>query len=113
MALIRLSEQDNVGVATSTIAPGNELAVGELKLVARDAIPFAHKIALRPIAAGEKVIKFGVPIGSATVAIEAGRHVHVHNIKSDYINNEVDFFEPAGGPASSAGGSNGSRGADR
>jgi hypothetical protein len=42
------------------------------------------------------VIKFGVPIGSATVPIEAGRHVHVHNIKSDYIDNAVDFFEAAG-----------------
>lgn len=97
MALIRLAEQDNVGVATSSLAPGEALAVGDVTLIARDAIPFAHKVALRAIAAGEKVIKFGVPIGSATVAIEAGRHVHVHNIQSDYINNQVDFFEPAGG----------------
>jgi altronate dehydratase len=96
MALIRLSENDNVGVATSTLAPGDALVVGELELVARDPIPFAHKVALRTIAAGEKVIKFGVPIGSATAAIEAGRHVHVHNIKSDYVNNEVDYFEAAG-----------------
>ena len=96
MALIRLSEQDNVGVATSNVASGAELAVGDIKLVARDAIPFAHKIALRPIEAGEKVIKFGVPIGSATNAINPGEHVHVHNIKSDYVNNAVDFFEPAG-----------------
>jgi altronate dehydratase len=96
MALIRLSEDDNVGVATSTLAPGDMLVGGALELVARDPIPFAHKVALRPIAAGEKVIKFGVPIGSATAAIEAGRHVHVHNIKSDYVNNEVDFFEAAG-----------------
>jgi hypothetical protein len=31
------------------------------------------------------------------VAIERGQHVHVHNIKSDYVNNEVDFFEEAAG----------------
>ena len=99
MALIRLSEQDNVGVATSSLAPGEELVVGALRLVARDAIPFAHKVALRPIAAGEKVVKFGVPIGSATAAIEAGRHVHVHNIRSDYVNNVVDNYEPAGADA--------------
>jgi altronate dehydratase len=96
MALIRLSEHDNVGVATRSLAAGDKLAVGALELVARDPIPFAHKVALRPIAAGEKVIKFGVPIGSATVPIEAGRHVPVHNIKSDYIDNAVDFFEAAG-----------------
>ncbi len=104
MALIRLSEQDNVAVATSNLAPGEELVVGALRLVARDAIPFAHKVALRPIAAGEKVVKFGVPIGRATAAIEAGRHVHVHNIKSDYVNNVVDNYEPAaaGGDAEGA-----------
>ncbi len=117
MSLIRLSEQDNVGVATSNLARGEELALGELRLVAREPIPFAHKVALQPIAAGGKVIKFGVPIGSATVAIEAGQHVHVHNIKSDYINNEVDYFDPAGGSDDSAGGKagcgNGSKGADR
>jgi altronate hydrolase len=96
MALIRLSEHDNVGVATNSIAAGDRLGVDALEVVARDPIPFAHKIALRPIAAGEKVIKFGVPIGSATAPIEAGDHVHVHNIKSDYINNEVDYFEAAG-----------------
>jgi hypothetical protein len=31
------------------------------------------------------VIKYGVPIGSAIVEIEAGEHVHLHNMKSDYI----------------------------
>lgn len=102
MALIRLSELDNVGVATSSLSPGAALAVGDVTLVAQDAIPFAHKVALRPIAAGEKVIKLGVPIGRATVAIEAGRHVHVHNLRSDYINNQVDFFEPAGGAGGKA-----------
>ena len=37
-----------------------------------------------PIAAGEKVLKYGAPIGTATAAIAAGEHVHVHNIESDY-----------------------------
>ena len=41
------------------------------------------------------MFKYGVPIGRAKVAIEPGQHVHVHNIRSDYVNNEVDFFEEA------------------
>jgi hypothetical protein len=41
------------------------------------------------------VFKYGVPIGRAKMAIEPGCHVHVHNIRSDYVNNEVDFFEEA------------------
>ena len=47
-------------------------------------LPLGHKIARRAIAAGEKIVKYGAPIGSATVAIPAGAHVHVHNVKSDY-----------------------------
>jgi len=42
-----------------------------------------HKYALRDIAAGENVIKYGMPIGHATCAIKAGEHVHVHNVKTN------------------------------
>ncbi len=97
-ALIRLSPDDNVAVAIKSIAPGTEVEVDGIRLVARDAIPFAHKMALRPVRPGEKLIKYGVPIGSATRAIEPGGHVHVHNIKSDNVNNEVDNFEEADAP---------------
>ena len=93
--LIRLSERDNVAVVASSIARGAVLEVDGESLVALDPIPFAHKIALRPIGQDEQVLKYGVPIGRAKVAIEPGRHVHVHNIKSDYVNNQVDFFEDA------------------
>jgi altronate dehydratase len=44
-------------------------------------IPFGHKVALAPIAAGETVIKYGVVIGHAKTGIREGEHVHVHNIE--------------------------------
>jgi len=44
-------------------------------------IPFGHKVALRPIAQGEPVFKYGVAIGTATQAIAEGEHVHVHNCR--------------------------------
>jgi altronate hydrolase len=94
-ALIRLASEDNVGVAIRAIPAGAEVEVDGIRLVARDAIPFAHKMALRPIQPGGKVVKYGVPIGRATGAIEPGMHVHVHNIRSDYVNNAVDNFEEA------------------
>ena len=47
-------------------------------------IGIGHKIAIRPIKTGEKIIKYGVPIGSAICDIYSGAHVHLHNIKSDY-----------------------------
>lgn len=39
-----------------------------------------HKYAIRPIANGENVIKYGMPIGHATCDIAVGDHVHVHNV---------------------------------
>ncbi len=44
-------------------------------------IPFGHKVALRPIAAGDPVVKYGVAIGFATNDIATGEHVHVHNCR--------------------------------
>ena len=42
-----------------------------------------HKYALRDIAEGENVIKYGMPIGHATGLIRKGEHVHVHNVKTN------------------------------
>ena len=42
-----------------------------------------HKYALRDIAEGENVIKYGMPIGHATRPIAKGEHVHVHNVKTN------------------------------
>ena len=92
---ICLAEGDNVGVVTSDVRPGIELRIDARRLAVKDPIPFGHKIALADIAVGDKVIKFGVPVGRATTTIRAGEHVHVHNIESAYINNAVDHFEAA------------------
>jgi hypothetical protein len=93
--LIRLSERDNVAVAGRNLERGAVVEVGGVELVLRDPVPFAHKVAIAAIAKDAQVLKYGVPIGRARVAIAPGEHVHVHNIRSDYVNNEVDFFEEA------------------
>lgn len=45
-------------------------------------IPIGHKIALKNLATGDSVIKYGVNIGRVAVPIKAGEHVHVHNLKT-------------------------------
>lgn len=47
-------------------------------------VPIGHKIARTDIKAGDKILKYGAPIGIATADIPAGAHVHVHNVRSDY-----------------------------
>jgi len=46
------------------------------------AVPMGHKVAMKAIAAGATVVKFGVPIGVATREIGAGDWVHLHNCRS-------------------------------
>ena len=48
-----------------------------------DNVPFAHKIAIRPISKGEQVMKYGYSIGTATEDIKPGQHVHIHNTESN------------------------------
>ena len=53
-----------------------------------------HKYALRDIAAGENIIKYGNPIGHATVDIKKGEHVHSHNVKTNLSGNLEYTYEP-------------------
>jgi len=55
---------------------------GEVAL--RQTIALGHKVALAGIAAGEPVVKFGIPIGTASVAIARGDWVHLHNCASGF-----------------------------
>lgn len=84
-----LSDKDNVLVARANSPAGLAvmLEAGTVHL-GRD-IPMAHKIARRDIAAGDVILKYGMPIGIATAAIPAGAHVHVHNIRSAYTATHV------------------------
>ena len=86
---IALTEKDNVATMIDKVSRGEdvEVTIGRRRTIitAEDEIPFGHKIALKEIKKGEKVIKYGEPIGEATRDIKKGEHVHVHNIKSIVI----------------------------
>ena len=79
MNQIRLHELDNVAVLLS----------------ARDGIPAGHKIALTEIAAGEKVVKYGNPIGVATQDIHKGEWVHSHNLKTGLSGEKAYTYRPS------------------
>lgn len=82
--LILLDARDNVFVARMRLKAGETVETGAGAARLDRDIALAHKVARRAIAAGEKILKYGAPIGVATMAIAAGCHVHVHNMKSDY-----------------------------
>ncbi len=82
-------EKDSVGVVVvEGVKAGQDLSGWimtqdkTLTLKARSDIPIGHKLALRPIASGETVIKYGHDIGRAVASIQPGEHTHVHNLKT-------------------------------
>ena len=80
-----LHPDDNILVCIAPIVAGERVPVEGPAPGARDDIDVGHKLARRPIAAGEQILKYGAPIGSATRAIAPGEWIHTHNMKSDYI----------------------------
>jgi (2R)-sulfolactate sulfo-lyase subunit alpha len=52
------------------------------EVTARQDIPIGHKVALRDMAQGDTVIKYGIDMGKVIKPIQAGEHAHVHNIKT-------------------------------
>ena len=45
-------------------------------------VPYGHKIAVRYIAKGEGIIKYGESIGRASADIRKGEYVHIHNLEA-------------------------------
>jgi (2R)-sulfolactate sulfo-lyase subunit alpha len=83
------SPKDNVGVV---VVEGLKAGTGmlgvitetdsTLSLQAQHDIPIGHKVALKPLASGDTIIKYGEDIGKMVAAAEPGQHVHVHNLKT-------------------------------
>ncbi|MFD1696162.1 UxaA family hydrolase [Roseibium aestuarii] len=75
---ILLHADDTIVIALADLEAGDHIPHVEVALPAK--VMRGHKIARRPIATGEKVIRYGQIIGQATRDIAAGEHVHVQNL---------------------------------
>ncbi|WP_245864032.1 UxaA family hydrolase [Fredinandcohnia onubensis] len=82
---IVMSEIDNVATLLQEAKLGDTVQFvlnGKREVVIlKQAIPFGHKIAIKPIIKGENIVKYGQVIGAASADITPGEHVHVHNIE--------------------------------
>ncbi len=97
-AALRLKDDDHVAVCLRDVPAGAVLEFAEeARVIARAAIPAGHKIALRAVAAGELIRKYGQTIGRAAAAIEPGEHVHVHNVEG--TRGRGDLPDPAAAAA--------------
>ena len=82
---ILLHPDDNILVCVKQFHAGDEISIDGETLISEIDIAVGHKIARVPMQAGDKVYRYGAPIGSMTEAVAKGQHVHMHNMKSDYI----------------------------
>lgn len=79
---------DNVGVAVVDLKAGDEAhgvsleSRKSVEIESKMDIPLGHKIALKDIASGETLMKYGVDCGKFVAPVKKGEHVHVHNVKT-------------------------------
>ena len=90
MRAVRIHPLDDVAVALEMIAQGDTV----LGVAATQDIPAGHKLALRDIAKGEPVNKYGMPIGRATADIIKGAWVHTHNLVTALQSGREYAYEP-------------------
>ncbi|MDF1513229.1 MAG: UxaA family hydrolase [Anaerolineae bacterium] len=85
---ILLNVNDDVATALTALPAGQTIDVNldttEFSTQLVEDIAFGHKYALRDIAKGEDILKYGLPIGQALADIRAGEWVHVHNCRSEH-----------------------------
>ncbi len=97
---IIINEEDNVAVALQSLEKGRSVDIKSpsaklpRSISLREQIPAGHKFALCTIAKGDRVIKYGNPIGTALEEILPGAHVHTQNVKT-LLGDILDYtYEP-------------------
>lgn len=83
---LKVDDLDNVAtIFANDIKDGSEVEVRDKKghseiITVHGDVPYGHKIALKDIAKGEPIMKYGESIGAASHDIKKGDYVHIHNM---------------------------------
>lgn len=93
---VHLHPRDDVAIAKVNLPEGAVLTCGSGedtidRVTVRQPIPSGHKVALRRIAPGEAIRRYGHVIGFASQAILSGEHVHTHNLSVQDFDREYAF----------------------
>ncbi len=94
MQYIKIHSLDNVAVALTDLAEGDVVTVDNQSVTLRQAIVRGHKFALIPIAKGENVVKYGLPIGHALADIAPGEYIHSHNTRTNLSDLDEYSYQP-------------------
>ena len=87
-----LRPEDDVAVTTRQVPAGTVVRLPDgAEATVRSTLPRGHKLAVRPVAAGAEVRKYGQSIGRARCDVAPGDHVHTHNLGMDDGPREYEF----------------------
>ncbi|TFG08977.1 MAG: hypothetical protein EU539_00875 [Promethearchaeota archaeon] len=90
MKFIVMNSEDNCATSLTEIAEHEEIEINGGKMIKiNQKIPLGHKFALEDIKTGDLIKKYGQIIGIATEDIQLGDWIHVHNMKSHYLEEVV------------------------
>jgi (2R)-sulfolactate sulfo-lyase subunit alpha len=82
---ILLHADDNVFLCRRPVNAGDVLVIDGSEIIATETVDVGHKLSRYDLQPGDTVRKYGAPIGAMTRAASIGGHVHLHNMKSNYI----------------------------
>ena len=94
VSFLKINPSDNVVVAIQALQKGAVIEVDGKRIELLEDVPAGHKIAIKDLAAGEDVIKYGYPIGHAKEAKRAGSWMNENNIKTNLAGLLEYTYEP-------------------
>ena len=89
---LKINPVDNVAVAISPLAKGTVISVEGQEVTLVTDVPAGHKVALKDIAEGENVIKYGFPIGHAIHPVAKGAYLNHDDIKTN-LEGQLDYSD--------------------
>ena len=88
---ITLHPNDNVAISRTALLPRTVLTSDTDSITVARMVPPGHKIAIAPIAEGAEILRYGQIIGHASTDIQAGDHVHTHNVVTHQGELKLDY----------------------
>lgn len=89
---LKINPADNVAVAINPLAAGTTVNVDGDEITLVSDIPAGHKFALRDIADGENVVKYGFPIGHTRHEVKRGAFLDHNDIKTN-LEGQLDYSD--------------------
>ena len=83
--LLLMAPDDNCMIARTQLPAGTVVEIDGAPVTLAEAIQLRHKVARRALRPGDRVLRYGAPIGTITAPVAPGAHIHTHNLASDYI----------------------------